>query len=758
MVKTRHSPLLDGLNPAQREAVEHLDGPLLIVAGPGSGKTRVITHRIAYIVELTGVSPSRIAAVTFTNRAAREMRNRLFGASDHDADAPLFRRRGDAQRLNVGTFHALCAKILRVDGEAIGIPNDFVIMDADDQTNVLKRAMEEADVDSKRFPLRGVLSVISSAKSQLVDADAFRRGADGFYEETVARVFGPYQAILERSRGVDFDDLLRRTVELFETAPEVLAKYQRRFQYLMVDEFQDTNVAQYRLAKLLAASHANIAVVGDPDQSIYSWRNADLRNILSFQSDFPAAKTVNLSQNYRSTKTILAAAQRVISRNEQRLEQSLFTENAGGEPITVAEAYTEEEEAQMVLQEVERLTADGACQLRDCVVAYRLNAQSRAIEEACLRYGVPYKIIGGMRFYQRREVKDVLAFLRLAQDPYDEVSLGRVINVPPRGIGKRTADDLNRWAASLGVPPYTALQLLAGEDGQAPATPSPFAAAQQRRLGDFLRLVNGLRADREHTSLPGLLEMVIDRTGYRRMLLESGEQDADDRLDNIEELRAASAAFEGDSAAEALPAFLENASLVSDQDAIQEDAQQYLTLITLHQVKGLEFPVVFMVGMEDGLLPHAPSFNDPAELEEERRIAYVGMTRAKERLYMLRAFRRRLFGTGQGHPPSRFLADLPQHLVRTPGRQTPSQAAVAYDRWTEAAPAARPVVSDVNAPFNAGDKVSHAVFGRGVVVNCSPSAGDFEVVVAFAGESEIKRLAHSYAKLEKVEKAAPAQQ
>ena len=754
MVKTRHSALLDGLNPAQRDAVQHLDGPLLIVAGPGSGKTRVITHRIAYIVELTGISPARIAAVTFTNRAAREMRNRLFGESAHDTSAPLFSRREDARRLSVGTFHALCAQILRRDGEAVGVPNDFVIMDADDQTDVLKRAMEEADVDPKRFPLRGVLSVISSAKSQLVNAETFRRGADGFYEETVARVFGPYQAILERSRAVDFDDLLRRTVELFDAAPEVLKKYQNRFQYLMVDEFQDTSVAQYRLAKQLAAAHANIAVVGDPDQSIYSWRNADLRNILSFQADFPGAKTVNLSQNYRSTKTILAAAQHVIARNQQRLEQNLFTDNAEGEPIMVAEAYTEEEEAQMTIQEVEQLTAGDGYGLRDCVVAYRLNAQSRAIEEACLRYGVPYKIIGGMRFYQRREIKDVLAFLRLAHDPYDEVSLGRVINVPARGIGKRTVDDLNKWAASLGVPPYTALQILAGEETGTPQIPSPFAAAAARRLADFLRLVNGLRADRERTSLPGLVETVIDRTGYRRMLLESGEPDADDRLDNIEELRAASASFEG-GAVEALPAFLENASLVSDQDAIQEDAQQYLTLITLHQVKGLEFPVVFMVGMEDGLLPHARSFDDPAELEEERRIAYVGMTRAKERLYLLRAFRRRLYGSGQGHPPSRFLADLPPQLVRTPGRQTPRQAAVAYDRWTDAAPAAQPAAA--NAPFKAGDKVTHAVFGQGIVVNCNPSAGDFEVVVAFAGDSGIKRLAHSYAKLERVEKAARAQ-
>ncbi|MDE2766333.1 MAG: UvrD-helicase domain-containing protein, partial [Chloroflexota bacterium] len=626
MVKTRHSALLDGLNPAQRDAVQHLDGPLLIVAGPGSGKTRVITHRIAYVVELTGISPSRLAAVTFTNRAAREMRNRLFGASAHDTAAPLFSRREDAQRLSVGTFHALCARILRADGEAVGIPSDFVILDADDQTDALKRAMEEADVDPKRFPLRGVLSVISSAKSQLVDADTFRRAADGFYEETVARVFGPYQAVLERSRAVDFDDLLRRTVELFDAAPDVLKKYQSRFQYLMVDEFQDTNVAQYRLAKQLAAAHNNLAVVGDPDQSIYSWRNADLRNILSFQADFPGAKTVHLSQNYRSTKTILAAAQRVISRNEQRLEQRLFTDNAEGEPIVVAEAYTEEEEAQMTIQEVERLTADAGYGLRDCVVTYRLNAQSRAIEEACLRYGVPYKIIGGMRFYQRREVKDVLAFLRLAHDPYDEISLARVLNVPPRGIGKRTADDLGKWAASLGVPPYTALQILAGEEGGTPPTPSPFAAAQQRRLADFLRLVNGLRADRERASLPGLVEMVIDRTGYRRMLIESGEPDADDRLDNIEELRAASAAFEGDGA-EALAAFLENASLVSDQDAIQEDAQQYLTLITLHQVKGLEFPVVLMVGMEDGLLPHPRAFDAPAELGEDRGNANVGMTR-----------------------------------------------------------------------------------------------------------------------------------
>ncbi|MDA1036204.1 MAG: UvrD-helicase domain-containing protein, partial [Chloroflexi bacterium] len=431
MTQQTRDSLLEGLNPAQRQAVEHIDGPLLIVAGPGSGKTRVITQRIGYLVKHVGIGPGRIAAVTFTNRAAREMRTRLE------------RLLGDRARyLTAGTFHSLCAQILRRDGEAIGLPKDFVIMDGDDQIGLVKRAMEHAEIDPKRFPPRTILNAISSAKSQLLSPEGMSQQDNGYYEDVVRRIFVEYQGLMSRSHGVDFDDLLSKTIELFRSSSEVRAKYQERFIHLMVDEFQDTNIAQYEIAKVLAGKYKNLAVVGDPDQSIYSWRNADIRNILSFKKDFPGTVVVNLSQNYRSTSTILGAARKLISTNRQRLDQDLFTENEPGSPVVIAEAYNEDEEAQLGIQEVERLIKDESYTLRDCVVTYRVNAQSRALEESCLRYGIPYKLVGGVRFYQRREVKDLIAYLRMLQDPYDEVSFVRVINVPARGIGKRTVDDL----------------------------------------------------------------------------------------------------------------------------------------------------------------------------------------------------------------------------------------------------------------------------------------------------------------------------
>ncbi len=731
--------LLEGLNPPQREAVEHVDGPLLIVAGPGSGKTRVITHRIAYLNQRVGIGPGRIAAVTFTNRAAREMRSRLE------------RLMGERARyLFAGTFHALCAMVLRRDGEAIGIPKEFVIMDDDDQMGLIKQAMELSNVDPKRFPPRAVLSAISSAKSKLLGPEGFAGSAEGYYDEVVHRVFVQYQGLLARSRGVDFDDLLSRTVELLRQSPEARAKYQDRFIHIMVDEFQDTNIAQYQIARELVGKHRNLAVVGDPDQSIYSWRNADIRNILSFQKDYPEAKVVHLSQNYRSTGTILDAAQHVIRPNSQRIEQRLFTENEPGAPVYVAEAYNEEEEAQGVIREVQRLMEEESVTLRDCVVTYRVNAQSRALEEACLRYGVPYKLIGGVRFYQRREVKDVVAYLRLLQDPYDEVSLTRVINVPTRGIGKRTVDDLLAWARTLDIPSYTALQLLTDELGE---HPSPFDARQRRQLAGFLALINSLRERAASIELPELIDEVMERSGYRRSLIESGDSDAEDRLDNIREFRGMTADLAGAPAAENLPAFIESVTLVSDQDAIQEDEQQYLTLITLHQIKGLEYPVVFITGMEEGILPHMRSLDDPDQLEEERRIAYVGMTRARKRLYLLRSLRRIMYGRTGAGSASRFLKDIPYNLIEVSARKQRDGAAMGGRRPERGPVAAVAVGGGPPAqppPFKAGDKVAHAGFGQGIVVNCVSRPGDYEVTVAFLGSSGVRRLLHSYGKLDKV--------
>jgi DNA helicase-2/ATP-dependent DNA helicase PcrA len=739
MTQQAREALLEGLNPAQREAVELVDGPLLIVAGPGSGKTRVITQRIAYLVKHVGIGPGRIAAITFTNRAAREMRGRL--------ERLLGER---ARYLLAGTFHAMCAMMLRRDGKAIGLPSDFVIMDDDDQMGLIKRAMAAAEIDPKRFPPRSILGAISGAKSQLLGPDALAQRATGYYDEVVRRIFIEYQAMLTRSHGVDFDDLLSKTMDLLRDAPDVRAKYQERFIHLMVDEFQDTNVAQYQIAKELAGKYQNLCVVGDPDQSIYSWRNADIRNILSFKKDFPTARVVNLSQNYRSTSTILQAARSLIAVNRQRLELQLFTDNEKGSPIVIAEAYTEDEEADMVMREVERLTRDEGFDLRDCVVTYRVNAQSRALEEACLRHGVPYKLIGGVRFYQRREVKDVLAYLRLLQDPYDEVSLIRVINVPTRGIGKRTVDDLVAWARSLDLPAYTALQLLADDA----VDTGPFNQRQSRQLTDFLKLINGLRDEMAEMELTALIDEVLERTGYRRSLLDSGDPDAEDRLDNLREFRGVSADYEDLPAAESLQPFLESAALVSDQDNLTDDDQQYLTLITLHQIKGLEYPVVFITGVEDGVLPHMRSIDDPDQMEEERRLAYVGMTRARKRLYLFRSFRRRLSGAPQGNPPSRFLRDIPYELTETPamrgggGRGLRGRDAI--DGAAAAAVSAAPAADAGPPPFKAGDKVTHASFGKGIVVSCKPKPGDYEITVAFTGDSGIKRLLHSFAKLERV--------
>ncbi|MBI2872424.1 MAG: UvrD-helicase domain-containing protein [Chloroflexi bacterium] len=729
---TVSSDVLQGLNPAQRQAVEHIQGPLLIVAGPGSGKTRVIAHRIAYLVRVCGVSPHHVCAVTFTNRAARELRERL--------DRLLGTR---AQALTAGTFHAFCARVLRRDGVHIGLESDFNIYDDEDQRELLKRAMEELELDPRRFPPTAILSSISNAKSQLIDPEGYLARGRSYFDEIVQRVYQRYQELLARHKAVDFDDLLMRVVELFRRAPPVLHRYQERYVHLLIDEFQDTNVAQYHLARLLAGKYKNICVVGDPDQSIYSWRNADLRNILSFQKDYPDARMVNLDQNYRSTKTILDAARHLISVNKQRLDNNLWTQNTQGVPIVVAEAYTPEEEAQLVLQEVQELRQKGR-RLRDCAVMYRVNAQSRAFEEACLRYGIAYKLVGGVRFYQRREVKDILAYLRVILNPYDEVSLLRIINTPTRGIGQRTVDDLARWARGLAIPLYAAIQAMADERERGTPPTHPLGSRQAQALLTFLHLLNGLMEASQSLTPVELLDLVVERTGYQKHLRESSDPQTEERLENVRELRAVAQEYPG-SGADALRDLLENSALMTDQDTLDTDQEQdYLTLITLHQAKGLEFPVVFMAGMEDGLLPHIRSFDDPGQMEEERRLCYVGMTRAKERLYLTRAFRRNLMGATQAGLPSRFLQDIPSHLV---AGLTRAAERAAPDRWDT--PSSTTATAPSPPPFKAGEKVRHGAFGEGIVVSCAPSRGDFEVTVAFKGQAGVKRLLHSLAKLER---------
>ena len=711
--------------------MEAIEGPLLIVAGPGSGKTRVITHRMAYLVRVCGISPHRILAVTFTNKAAREMKGRL---------QRLVGTR--AEHLTVGTFHAFCASLLRRDGKHVGVEPNFSIYDNEDQMELLKRAMDEAEVDPRQFPRRAIQVVISRAKSLLVDSHSLALNHESYFEERAARVYERYEELLTSNNAVDFDDLLMKAVLLLQNHPDVLKRYQRRFLHILIDEFQDTNVAQYALSRLLAKEHRNVCVVGDPDQSIYSWRNADIRNILSFQEDYPNAKTVALEENYRSTGTVLEAAKHLISSNRLRLDKDLWTHKDSGSPIVVYEGYNEDEEAQFVLSEVDRLCKEENFNPGDCAAMYRVNAQSRALEEACLRYGSKYKLVGGVRFYQRREVKDVMAYLRLIANPDDEVSLSRVINVPPRGIGQRTIEDFLRWARGIAGPPalLAAMESLA-DHGKPDAPPTHHLSPRAvKALSDFADLIRALAQESLRLNVVELIDTVLKRIGYREYLdrLETPEE----RRENILELRAAAQEFDSLEPPQGLTTLLERLALVADVDNYEESADS-LTLITLHQAKGLEFPVVFIVGMEEELLPHIRSMDSPEELEEERRLCYVGITRSQERLYLLRSFRRGLMGRSSPTIASRFLREIPSHLITTPpgAVHTPS-----WGGWEPPDDKVAPAPLDL-VP---GDRVEHSTFGDGVVVSCVPSGQDHEVTVDFKGGAGIKRLLLSYAPLTKV--------
>jgi len=723
--------ILTELNPAQREAVEAISGPVLILAGPGSGKTRVIAHRVAYLIKVCGVNPHRILSVTFTNKAAREMEERLHGLVG-----------GSVKDLTLGTFHAICARILRRDGKLIGIDSRFIIYDAEDQQSLIKRSTQEVGLDPKQYTPQAIRSAISAAKSQVLTPEDFSQRSGSYFEEVVHRVYERYQQLLAESSALDFDDLLMKTVQLFRKSPELLSKYQERYLHIHVDEFQDTNLTQYELMKQLAGKHRNICVVGDPDQSIYSWRFADLRNILSFEEDYPKAKLVLLEQNYRSTKMILETASHVISSNQQRKPKELWTNNERGEPARVIETYTEQEEAQFVVNEVERLADGGEFQLGGCAVMYRTNAQSRALEEAFVRYGTPYKLVAGTRFYERREIKDVIAYLRLVQNPYDSVSLLRVINVPGRGIGQKTLARLSGWARSLGVSEYRALQLITEAEDNERNQPA-FGSRITHKLIGFLNSIEGFIARSQEQNLVDLFDLVVESSGYKGYIL--GSVDGEERWENILELRTVAQRYSDLAPVGGLAAFLEGVTLISDVDGLDESVDA-VTLITLHQAKGLEFPVVFIVGVEEGILPHFKSFDDPAQMEEERRLCYVGITRAKQRVYLVRAFRRSLMGNSTVNKSSRFLNDIPQHLISGGDwwQGEESRIAEAGYSWNKA-----PASSFTNMELRDGDHVCHPQFGDGVVVSSKAVDDDVEVVVAFNGG--VKKLLLSFAKLEKVE-------
>jgi DNA helicase-2/ATP-dependent DNA helicase PcrA len=715
--------ILADLNPAQKEAVQTIEGPVLIVAGPGSGKTRVIAHRVAYLITVCGISPHRIMAVTFTNKAAREMRERVYRLLGRTVEG-----------LTLGTFHATCARILRMEAQHIGINKDFLIYDEGDQLSLLKQSIEHVGLDPKQYPPRAIGTAISAAKARLLAPQDYRSQVGSYYEEVVARVYERYQELLAENSALDFDDLIMKTVQLFRNQPEVLAKYQARYLHVMIDEFQDTNLAQYILSKQLAGKYKNICVVGDPDQSIYSWRQANLRHILDFEKDYPDVKIVFLEQNYRSTQTILKAAEHVIAPNQQRKPKKLWTENAVGVPITVVQTYNEQEEAHFVVSEVEKLMSSGHWKAGDCAIMYRTNAQSRALEEEFVRYGFPYRLVGATRFYERREVKDVVAYLRLMHNPRDAVSLTRIINVPVRGIGQRTIAEFAMWANEKGLPYYDALKLIGqGEES------APFSSRSSQALSSFVNMLDELIAKSGELNMADLLDLVLEKTGYKKYTLEGA--DGEERWDNILELRTVAAGYKDLEPREALAAFLEEVALVSDVDELDEKVDA-VTLITLHQAKGLEFPVVFIVGMEEGVLPHFKSLPDPEQMEEERRLCYVGITRAKEKVYLVYALRRSLMGSSAHNPPSRFLKDIPTHLIASPGSQS-TQAALG-----QKVPQINPLPP--RPALRAGEHVSHAMFGEGIVVSCAPSGDDHEVTIAFKGDAGIKKFLLSLAPLDKL--------
>jgi DNA helicase-2/ATP-dependent DNA helicase PcrA len=709
--------ILQDLNPPQREAVTLTDGPVLVLAGAGSGKTRVIAHRIAYLVGVTGVHPRQILAVTFTNKAAGEMRRRveaLLGGS------------GIALPL-IATFHSTCVRILRAHIRHLGWPPHFVIYDEDDRLAVVKECMRELDMDERAATPASLVHRISHAKNHMVGIEDVERMARGPREEAVASVFRRYQARLTAAGALDFDDLLLLTVRLFEQVPEVRDWYRGLWKYVLVDEYQDTNRAQYRIVRLLTEQHRNICVVGDPDQSVYRWRGADLRNILDFEHDYPGTRVVRLEQNYRSTKRVLRIASAVIANNVARKDKSLWTDNAEGEPASVYRAGDEHEEANFVAQTIRRLRDEGA-PYGDVAVFYRTNAQSRVLEDALRRGGIPYLIVGSVRFYERKEVKDALAYLRLIVNPADDVAFRRAVAAPSRGIGRATLVRLDELA---GREQRSLLSACA-------ALPPDVAGKPGRALEQFRQLVGGLAEKRAGLTVPAFIDAVLDASGCREALRQERSAEAESRLENLEELIAAAEDYQVSAEEPSVEGFLDAVALVSDIDELTEDVRG-VTLMTLHSAKGLEFPTVFLTGMEEGVFPHSRSMGDAEEVEEERRLCYVGLTRAKERLFLSYALHRRLHGYGLGEP-SRFLAEIPEN-------QATLLDAGARERPAEAPPTAADLQDDL--PFRVGAHVRHARWGEGLLVGIERDGDEIIVTVGFASVGR-KRLSLQYAHLEDI--------
>jgi DNA helicase-2/ATP-dependent DNA helicase PcrA len=706
--------LLLELNPRQREAVTHGRGPLLVLAGAGSGKTRVLTHRIAHLVATEQSKPSEILAITFTNKAAAEMRERV--------EAVVGRL---VRLMWVMTFHSACARILRAEAKQLGYTSRFSIYDEPDSIRLIKRCLDELSIDPKRFAPRAVKAQISRAKNQLQDAAAYRQHVSSFFEQTAADVYDLYERRIHEMNALDFDDLLFRTVNVLELFPDVLARYQKTFRWLLVDEYQDTNYAQYRLLQLLAGEERNVCVVGDDDQSIYSFRGADIRNILDFERDFPGTAVVKLEQNYRSTQTILSAANAVVANNADRKAKELWTDLGEGKALRVRELDDEHAEARYVASEIEQLAEEGVAR-REIAVFYRTNAQSRVLEDTLVRFGVSYQVIGGTKFYERAEIKDALAYLTLLVNPQDTVSFSRIVNSPRRGIGQTSQGRIVSHANTVGMSVWDVAVV--------PEDIPGLSSAAVKATDAFMSVMERLRELAEHTSVGRLLEAVLEETGYLESLEAERTIEAQGRLENLQELigvaREFDATWEGEVGLAGLAEFLQQLSLFSEQDALR-DENELVTLMTLHNAKGLEYPVVFIIGCEEGVFPHSRSIEE-GNLEEERRLCYVGITRAKEALYMTYAGARSLYGARSYNMRSRFLDEIPDEL-------TDAEPAPDGTSWQDSAP-----VQEAPIPFRLGDDVVHATFGEGVVIGIEEGG---IIVVRFSANGAERKLMADYAPL-----------
>ena len=734
--------LVADLNPAQRAAVEHRGGPLLIVAGAGSGKTRVLTRRVAHLIATGDATPGSILAITFTNKAAGEMRERV---------AELV---GPAARsMWVSTFHSACVRILRAESKRLGISSNFTIYDQQDSQRLMAMVLRDLNLDTKRYTPRSFTAQVSNLKNELIDHETFASRAANHMEEVLAEAYSGYQARLRAAQAFDFDDLISSTIAVLQLYPDVSEHYRRRFSQIMVDEYQDTNHAQYILVKELtgtdqsAGPQGQLCVVGDSDQSIYAFRGATIRNIEEFERDFPQATTITLDQNYRSTQNILSAANAVISQNASRREKHLWTDSGAGEPITIYVADNEHDEASFITQEIDRLSDEFGVRPGDVAVFYRTNAQSRSIEDVFVRTGMPYKVVGGVRFYERKEVRDALAYLRAIANPEDEVSLRRILNVPKRGIGDKAEDSVALFAERERISFAQALERVAEIPG--------LASRSITAVQGFTTLMSNLRTVAESDAAPAtVLQAALEASGYLAELRNSLDPQDETRVENLAELESVAAEFSSTNPEGTLGEFLEQISLVADSDDIPEgeDHGGMVTLMTLHTAKGLEFPVVFLTGMEDGVFPHMRSLGDPRELEEERRLAYVGITRARERLYLTRAVSRSAWGAPSYNPASRFLDELPTSVVDY-RREEPIGSAFSAGGYGSApsssaatfkAASTRPVVS-----LEPGDRVTHQKFGLGTVVSTSGSGDKADATIDF-GSAGTKRLLLRYAPVEKL--------